>query len=115
MLIVSDEASDATLLDLEFTKGTHLHWSTWPTSGFKTAILSSIAAYKNLFILVVTIIEASKQSEGHTVNVYGIVLQPTVHSQQIMKMSIDTIDYVNGIGNEITCANGHNTFSVLHS
>ena len=28
---------------------------------------------------------------------------------------IDTIDYVNGIGNEITCANGHNTFSVLHS
>ena len=33
----------------------------------------------------------------------------------VASVTIDTIDYVNGIGNEITCANGHNTFSVLHS
>ena len=59
------ETSDAALLDLEFTKGTHL-WYVAYTSGFKATILASIAAYKNLFIWVVTIIEAPKQSGGHT-------------------------------------------------
>ena len=58
------EASDDALLDLEFTKC--IIFGTWPTSGFKAAILASLPAHMNLFIWAVTTIEASKQGEGHT-------------------------------------------------
>ena len=61
------EASDAALLDLEFMLlDLVCIFGTWHTSSFKAAILASIAAYKNLFIWVVTIIEGSTQSGGHT-------------------------------------------------